>query len=86
MTKEIKSPNKSLIFLKASTIAMGLIFVVLLIALILIKQKKSHQKINNCADFLQLKIVGEVDKMEFQGSNIIILTKPNFKTKKQEIF
>ncbi len=85
MTQETKSTNKSLIFLKASTIAMGLVFVVLLIALILIKQKKSHQQVQSCADFIQLKITGEVDKMELQGSNIIILTKPNYKTKKQEI-
>ncbi|MES2677301.1 MAG: hypothetical protein V4612_03175 [Pseudomonadota bacterium] len=85
MTNETKSANKSLIFLKASTIAMGLVFVVLLIALILIKQKKSSLQTSNCESFLQLKIAGEVDKIELQGNNIIILTKPNPKTKKQEI-
>jgi hypothetical protein len=51
----------------------------------LIKQKKSHQQVNNCSDFLQLKIAGKVDKIHLQGSSIIILTKPNLKTKKQEI-
>ena len=85
MAQEIKSINKSLIFLKSSVIGMGLVFVVLLVALILIKQKKSHLQANNCSDLLQLQIAGEVDKMELQGSNIIILTKPNSKTKKQEI-
>jgi len=85
MSQEIKSVNRSLIFLKSSVIVMGFVFVVLLIALILIKQKKSHQQVNNCSDFLQLKIAGKVDKIHLQGSSIIILTKPNLKTKKQEI-
>jgi hypothetical protein len=85
MTKEIKSINKSLIFLKASVIAMGIFFLVALFAFVIIKQKRSSQKIDSCKNFLQLQIAGEVDKMELQGSNIIILTKPNSKTKKQEI-
>ncbi len=85
MTKEIKSINKSLIFLKASVIGMGIVFVVMLLAFIIIKQKKSTAQTNNCQKFLQLQVTGEVDKMELQGSNIIILTKANSKTKKQEI-
>jgi len=85
MTQEIRSINKSLIFLKASVIAMGIVFVVALFAFVIIKQKKSSQKIESCKNFLQLQIAGEVDKMELQGNNIIILTKPNSKTKKQEI-
>ena len=85
MTQEIRSINKSLIFLKASVIGMGIVFVVALFAFVIIKQKRSSQKIESCKNFLQLQITGEVDKMELQGSNIIILTKPNPKTKKQEI-
>ena len=64
---------------------MGVVFVVLIIALVFIKQKKSQQQVKNCTDFLQLQIAGEVDKIEVQGNNIIILTKPNLKTTRQEI-
>ena len=85
MTKEIKNINKSLIFLKASVIGMGIVFVVMLFAFIIIKQKKAATQSDSCQKFLQLQTTGEVDKMELQGSNIIILTKPNAKTKKQEI-
>jgi hypothetical protein len=85
MTKEIKTINKSLILLKASVIGMGIVFVVALVAFVVIKQKKSQQQTNNCAKFLQLQIPGEVAQMELQGNNIIILTKANSKTKKQEI-
>lgn len=85
MTHEIKSINKSLIFLKASVIGMGIVFVVMLFAFVIIKQKKSASISDNCQKFLQLQTTGEVDKMELQGSNIIILTKPDLKTKKQEI-
>ena len=85
MTHEIKSINKSLIFLKASVIGMGIVFMVMLLAFIIIKQKKSVQQSDNCQKFLQLQVTGEVDKMELQGGNIIILTKANSKTHKQEI-
>ena len=85
MTQQTQGTNKSLIFLKSSIIVMGIVLVVLLIALIVLKQKKSTAKNDNCQDFLQLQIAGEVDKIKLQGSNIIILTKPNSKTRKQEI-
>lgn len=118
-------PSKSLIFLKALVIGMGIVFVVLLFALILIKQKKSNLRFGqennstsnfssngnasqdvphfvenpnfyvkktyggnnqtNCTDFLQLKVEGEIEQMQLQNDVIIILTKPNLKTKKQEI-
>ncbi|MCE3255324.1 MAG: hypothetical protein K0R25_818 [Rickettsiaceae bacterium] len=85
MNSEAKKNNKSLIFLKSSVIALGIVFMVLFVVLIFAKQKKSVQKSRDCQDFLQLKILGEVEKMELQGSNIIILTKRNSKTGKQEI-
>ncbi len=86
---QIKIPNKSLIFLKSSVVVMGIFFIVLFFALIILKQKKSTSKENICQKYLKLEEVGEIDKMELQGNNIIILTKPNSKTqnqpKKQEI-
>ena len=85
MTKKIKTINKSLIFLKSSVVAMGIIFVVLFVALIFVRQKKVNKISANCQKFLQLQILGEVQKMELQGNNIIILTSPNRATKKQEI-
>ena len=85
MTQKTKNTNKSLIFLKSSVIALGIVFVVMIFAFVIIKQKKSSKKIESCKNFLQLQVAGEVDKMELQGNNIIILTKLNSKTKKQEI-
>jgi hypothetical protein len=85
MTQKTKNTNKSLIFLKSSVIALGIVFVVMIFSFAIITQKKSNKKIEACKNFLALQIAGEVDKIELQGNNIIILTKPNSKTKKQEI-
>jgi len=85
VTQKPQTINKSLILLKSLVVGMGVVFVVLIIALVFIKQKKSQQQVKNCTDFLQLQIAGEVDKIEVQGNNIIILTKPNLKTTRQEI-
>ncbi len=89
MTQEIKDEinfvHKPLIFLKASVLGMGIVFVVLIFAFVFIKQKKSNKKVDNCQKFLQLNVSGEVDKIELQGNQIIILTKFNSKTNKQEI-
>ncbi|MFT6386549.1 MAG: hypothetical protein ACJAUU_001244 [Rickettsiales bacterium] len=82
--ENIVMPSKTMILLKASTIAMGIVFVVLLIAFLLIKQKRSGQKISKCADFLETQISGEIKEMKIDGSSIIILTKPN-EAKTQEI-
>ena len=64
---------------------MGIVFVVLAVALVFMKQKKVAKISNNCHKFLQLKVSGDVKEMQLQGNNIIILTKPNLVTKKQEI-
>ncbi len=86
MTKEPQKPTKSLIFLKASVIAFGIVFLVLFAALLILKAKKSDQKpVSNCEKLLQLEITGEVEKMEAQGNSLTILTKLNPKTRKQEI-
>jgi hypothetical protein len=130
MIKQIKTTNKSLIFLKSSVLAMGIVFIVLVVMLIFVKQRKvdainqlpkgfvldsfdnsalpagfvankpgqelktlEKKKIlmdkleigNNCQKLLQLKIAGEVQEIKLQGNNIIILTKLNPTTKKQEI-
>jgi hypothetical protein len=83
--ENISIPSKSLIFLKATTIAMGIVFVVLLIAFFLIKQKKSSPKISKCSDFLETEISGKIQEMTISGNYIIVLTEQNPKTKKQEI-
>ena len=77
--------NKSLVFLKSSVLAMGIVFVVMVIALFAMKQKKVDKISNNCQKFLQLTIAGDVQEMNLQGNYIIILTKPNSITKRQEI-
>ena len=90
MSKEIRTINRSLVFLKATTIALGIVLVVSCAGLILAKShlKKSNDEqktSNNCQDFLALKTVEEIQQIALQGNNIIALTKPNPKTKKQEI-
>lgn len=85
MEKTQKQPSKSFIFLKASVVAMGIVFLVLLAVLIILKSKKPTQKISNCETFLKVQIAEEIEDMEIQGNQITILTKFNSKTKKQEI-
>jgi hypothetical protein len=82
--EDIPMPSKTMILLKASTIALGIFFVVLIIAFLLIKQKRSGQTINKCANFLETQISGEIKEMKISGNSIIILTKPN-QAKTQEI-
>lgn len=85
MEKIQKQVSKSLVFLKASVIAMGIVFVVLLAALIILKSKKPTQKVSNCESFLKVQVTEEIEDMEIQNNQIIVLTKFNSKTKKQEI-
>lgn len=80
-----KKFNKSFIFLKASVIAMGIVFLVLLSVLIILKSKKPTQKVSACENFLKVQAVEEIEDMEIVGNQIIVLTKFNSKTKKQEI-
>ncbi|MFT6077358.1 MAG: hypothetical protein ACJA02_000299 [Myxococcota bacterium] len=82
--ENIIMPSKTMILLKASTIAMGIVFVVLLIAFLLIQQKRSGQIVNKCDDFLETQISGEIKEIKIDGNSIIILTKQN-RDKKQEI-
>lgn len=88
MDPKSKNQSKSLIFLKASVVALGIVFVVLFAALIILKSKKPNQnqvKEISCADGLKTRIIGEVQTMSVQGDKVVILTKLNSKTKKQEI-
>lgn len=82
----IKTIGKGLIFLKASVVAMGIIFAVLLITLIFVKKNKNQQEKNNCPQYSILEITNGIAKMELQGSNnIIILTNKDPKTGSQKI-
>jgi hypothetical protein len=85
MTQEPKKITKSLILVKATTIALGIVLVVLMMVLLIVSQKEPKQKANNCAEFLQINITGEVEQMTIDGKHITILTKKNQKNKTQEI-
>ena len=79
------APSKSLIFLKSSVIALGLVFIVLLTTLIVVKGKKDQKKITSCKEFLNQKLTDEIAELKIGDKNIIILTKKNSKTNQQEI-
>ncbi len=83
MSKKI---NKNLIFLKATTIVLGIIFLVLLAVLIILKinQNKSQDKVViDCEQNQEIVIDSEVIKVMDSRKEVILLTKA--KHKKQEL-
>jgi hypothetical protein len=80
-----ESKEKVPTFLKASVFAMGIVFVVLLVVLVFLSQKKHKEKKVSCSEFLQIKIGAPIADMQLQRGNIIVLTKMNEATNKQEI-
>lgn len=70
--------DKSLIFIKSTVVALGLVFLVLLALLIILKfNKNKQQKLqDNCKTENNLEIKGEVNQIIDNGSDVILLTKP----------
>ena len=85
MPAKSKEKNKPLIFLKATTIALGIVLMVLVIALIIASQRKSSTKISSCQDYLEINLAGKVEQMEVSKGEIVILTKADEKNRTQEI-
>lgn len=85
--KPLKKPNKSLIFLKSSVLAFGLVFIVLVIALFLkvgSKNKKIEAEISACSHAgKEIEVGGEIDQILDSKKELIILTK--ITNKKQEL-
>lgn len=87
MSKNIEKINKNLIFLKATTIGLGIVLVTLAFALVIIKSrhKTSHQSSDQCETSSVVTIGSAVNKIELEDNKIIILTDINKKTEQQEI-
>jgi hypothetical protein len=78
--------NKSLIFIKSTVVSLGIILMVMMISLIMVKYKRSQIKNQiKCDDNLNISVKTEIEKFEVQGSDIVVLTKVNSKSGKQEI-
>lgn len=75
----IPSINKGLIFLKSSVIALGLVFLVLLVLLLILKTHENETpKIaeNSCNKEQIIDLNNEIDEIIDGKSEIIILTEP----------
>jgi hypothetical protein len=78
MTKN-KKPKKSLIFLKASVLAFGLVFLVLLVLLVFMKLNQNNQikqEVVSCKLQKEVTVPNQVDQLIESRKDIIILTKP----------
>lgn len=78
MSKNNK-PNKSLIFIKSSVLALGIIFLVLLVLLVFMKlnqNKQIKQEVVSCNSQKEISIPNQVDQLIESKKDIVILTKP----------
>jgi len=86
MTIEAKL-DKGVIFMRSLVISLGIILLVLLAAFFLLKfnRDKTLAEANKCDNNLLIQIGDQIEKMELQGSNIVVLTKFNKDFGTQEI-
>lgn len=86
MTNDIKKIDKNLIFLKSSVIALGIVFVVALLALVMVKNRNSSKvQASKCSDTALVTISQNIERVEFRDNYIFVVTNPNLKTGEQEI-
>lgn len=87
MQTKPKVYNKNLIFLKSTVISLFLVLVTLMIAFVMIKNKKQKTVSDSaiaCKESNVISLDNEIAKIETQGSIITILTKVD-KSGNQEI-
>jgi len=77
-----KKPDKSLIFIKATVIALGIVLITSIPALFILKNRQKNHEIN-CSN-LEIKINSKIAEFKTEENSIIILTEAD-KQKKQEI-
>ena len=78
-----KKPDKSLIFIKATVIALGIVLIVSFpVLFVLLKNKEKNTEIN-CPN-LAIKISGKIAEFKTEENSVIILTESD-KHKNQEI-
>jgi len=72
MATKNRNINKSLIFIKATVIALGIVLIVSIPALFILKNKQKSSEIN-CPD-LTIKISGKIAEFKTEENSVIILT------------
>jgi hypothetical protein len=79
--------NKGIIFMKSLVISLGVILLVLIAVLFILKfnRDKTLAQANKCDNDLIIEVDNEIEKMELQGTNIVVLTKFNQKLGTQQI-
>lgn len=77
MQNDIKKIDKGLIFLKSSVIALGIVLVVLMAALLIIKNKKSANVNSECPKDVSINVEEKIEKIEINGNYIWVTTKEN---------
>lgn len=77
MENNIKKVDKNLIILKSLTIGLGLVFITLLVALVIIKSTKSSNAQSKCASDVLINVTGAVEKIEINNGYVFAITKIN---------
>lgn len=86
--KNIKPINKGLVFLKSTVLMLSIVLTVLVIAFVVAKNKKEQPKaemVEGCKEVKTIMIDSEIEKIEFQGRILNVLTKFNKETNGQEL-
>ena len=86
--KNIKTINKGLIFIKSTVLMLFIVLVVLVIAFMMSKNKKEQARAEmaeGCKEVKTIMIDSEIEKIEYQGRILNVLTKFNKETNDQEL-
>lgn len=86
--KNIKTINKGLIFIKSTVLMLFIVLVVLVIAFMMSKNKKEQARAEmakGCKEVKSIMIDSEIEKIEYQGRILNVLTKFNKETNDQEL-
>ena len=86
--KNIKTINKGLIFIKSTVLMLFVVLVVLVIAFMMSKNKKEQARAEmaeGCKEVKSIMIDSEIEKIEYQGRILNVLTKFNKETNDQEL-
>jgi hypothetical protein len=86
--KNIKTINKGLIFIKSTVLMLFVVLVVLVIAFMMSKNKKEQARaemVEGCKEVKSIMIDSEIEKIEYQGRILNVLTKFNKETNDQEL-
>lgn len=79
--------KRGMIFVKSTVVALFVILIVLMIAFVLVKNKKDKsdlKKVDSCKEVKSILLDSDIEKLEVQGNYINVLTKFDGKNKSRE--